>query len=78
MARHLYIRAPVGIGAFTKIYGGENMLAMISHNLSNLICNTSMRVCSHYPSIIIIICIIDVNDEKVTLHSFLFAYLPIH
>merc|ERR1711894_565998 len=23
MARHLYIRAPVGIGAFTRVYGGR-------------------------------------------------------
>ena len=44
MARHLYIRSPCGVGAFTRVYGGRKNNGTAPSHFSISSCSVSRRV----------------------------------
>jgi len=44
MARHLYMRAPVGVGAFTKVYGGKSLKPSSNKPVTHLLLLMSDRL----------------------------------
>jgi small subunit ribosomal protein S19e len=42
IARHIYIRAPVGVGSIQKIYGGESDANPVSVSIGTVFCAPSL------------------------------------